>query len=185
MLWICPAESNCNFCTKAFVTLHCHQELPKPYCAFFFFKKKSIPFSWVQGRRHWKITMRKCYFSLSHSFLTPMQVFLSPSLFHLSSLGRRCFTPRDFCTCSMSVTPTASAGFIMVEVNQKFRKQAERTQVICSSVLLQKKEPIILIKKKKIRRQKESLNWCISGWPVVAHTQSQDVFYEENSYHRL
>lgn len=151
---------------------------------FFFFFFLSIPFSWVQGRGHWKITMRKCYFSLSHSFLTPMQVFLSPSLFHPSSLGRRCFTPRDFCTCSMSVTPTASAGFIMVEVNQKFRKQAERTQVICSSVLLQKKRTDH-INKKIIRRQKESLNWCISGWPVVAHTQSQEVFYEENSYHRL
>lgn len=57
----------------------------------------------------------------------------------------------------MSVTPTASAGFVMVEVNQKFRKQAERTQVICSSVLLQKKRTDH-INKKIIRRQKESLN---------------------------
>lgn len=150
MLWICPAESNCNFCTKVFVTLHCHQELPKPYCAFFFFY--SIPSSWLQGRRHWKITKRNCYFCLSHSFLTPMQVLLSPSLFHLSSLGRQYFTRRDSCTCSMSVTPTASTGIVVVEVNQKFRKQAAKKEL--HKYCYKKTDHI----NKIIRRQRESLH---------------------------
>lgn len=57
----------------------------------------------------------------------------------------------------MSVTPTASAGFVMVEVNQKFRKQAEKTQVICSSVLLQKKKRTDHINKKKKSEDKRKV----------------------------